>query len=332
MPTVVDLFAGQGGFITGFNMVPGWRHLAAVEIEEKHCAILRVVYPDVRVITNDVSKVNWDVELRGEAVDCVVGGPPCQPFSRGSNHRNGWKDAQNGIPAFVTAVQKIQPAAFLLENVPRVWWKEHRHHITDVIQQFIQMGYKHTVAVTYDAADFGAPCHRRRLFVFGTKHEHKLPVKTHAKMHVGARDYLVPLLEAKEPDGAPLPEWVKSKIKGGRGDIIIDCKQGNKMGRQYVSLDEPCFTLVASQGIRHRIRWNGQYFRMRAGEAAALQGMDARCTVEGIGNAVNAWQAEAWANSIKQYLESISNLNATHESAAQPPLFDTEIAPLVSTA
>jgi hypothetical protein len=167
------------------------------------------------------------------------------------------------------------------------------------------------------------------LFIYGTRFDHKWPVKTHAQNHVGSRHYLVPLLEAREPDGRPLPEWVKPKIKGVKGDIIIDCKQGNKVGRQFVSLDEPCFTLVATQGIRHRLRLNGRYYRMRAAEAAALQGMDPRCTVEGIGNAVNVWQAEAWAKIIRDYLLSLKDNHDSQGRYKQARLFHTEIAAVV---
>ncbi len=299
---VIDLFAGQGGFIAGFNKVNGWEHFLAVELAEKHCKVLREVHPNIPVSQEDVASIDWKRKINGTEIDCVIGGPPCQPFSQGNNRRNGWDDLRNGIPSFVKAVKSINPKVFLLENVSRLWGGNQKHHIQELIDELIDFGYTYTDAAILDAADFGAPCHRRRLFVYGTKQPHKWPVKTHKGKPVATREFLVPLLKQRKPDGAPLPEWVKPKIKGTRGDIIIDCKQGNKMGRQYVSLDEPCFTLVATQGIRHRIRYNGKYYRMRVPEAAALQGMDPRCTVEGIGNAVNTWQAEAWAKVIKDYL------------------------------
>lgn len=303
---IIDLFAGQGGFIAGFNKVDGWEHFLAVEIAEKHCKVLRDIYPDVPVSQEDVASIDWKKRINSTEIDCVIGGPPCQPFSQGNNRRNGWNDPRNGIPSFVQAVKNINPKVFLLENVPRLWGGNQKHHIQELIDELIDFGYTYIDATILDAADFGAPCHRKRLFVYGTKQPHKWPEKTHKGRSVAARDFLIPLLKRREPDGTPLPEWVKPKIKGARGDIIIDCKQGNKMGRQYVSLDEPCFTLVATQGIRHRIRYKGKYYRMRASEAAALQGMDPRCTIEGIGNAVNTWQAEAWAKAIKDYLLSLN--------------------------
>ena len=299
---VIELFAGQGGFITGFNRVNGWKHLLAVELAEKHCNVLREVHPNLPVAQEDVALIDWATKVHGEEIDCVIGGPPCQPFSVSNNRRNGWDDERNGIPAFVNAVKSINPKVFLLENVPWLWWGDQQHHIQELINDLVAFGFTYTDAAILDAVDYGSPCHRRRLFVYGTKQPHKWPVKTHKDNPVAARSFIVPLLEKRNPDGGGLPDWAKPKVKGVRGDIIVDCKQGNKLSRQYVSLDEPCFTLVATMGIRHRIRYKGRYYRMRAAEAATLQGMDPRCTIEGIGNAVNAWQAEAWAKTIKEYL------------------------------
>lgn len=233
MCRLLQIYLQVRGGIAGFSTADGWNHLAAVENAEKHCQVLRRIFPDLNVLTMDVAQVDWPSVLQGKEVDCVIGGPPCQPFSRGDSRRNGWDDDRNGIPIFVEAVRAIRPKTFLMENVAALWWEKYRHHIEEIITQFKVMGFAHTEAVMFDAADFGAPCHRQRLFVYGTQFPHNLPQKTHTDKNVAARQYLTPLLEARDPDGAPLPEWVLPKIKGPHGDIIIDCKQRNKMGRPF---------------------------------------------------------------------------------------------------
>ncbi len=124
MPSIVDLFAGEGGFIAGFDKAEDWNHLVAVEIDEKHCRVLREIFPGLNVLPMDVAKVEWPCILNGKEVDCVVGGPPCQPISRGDSNRNGWADPRNGIPTFVEAVRAIRPKTFLMENVAALWWKK----------------------------------------------------------------------------------------------------------------------------------------------------------------------------------------------------------------
>ena len=180
---LIDLYAGQGGFITGFNRVDGWEHFLAVEITEKHCNVLREVHPSVPVLQKDVALVNWEEALNGTEIDCVIGGPPCQPFSQGNNRRNGWDDPRNGVPTFVDAVKKINPKAFLMENVPWLWGSSQKKHVQELINELIEYGYTYTDAAILDAADFGAPCHRRRLFIYGTKQPHEFPVKTHKDNH-----------------------------------------------------------------------------------------------------------------------------------------------------
>lgn len=52
--------------------------------------------------------------------DGVIGGPPCQAFSRLRHivEANGYKTAPNLIPEFERVVREAQPAWFLMENVP----------------------------------------------------------------------------------------------------------------------------------------------------------------------------------------------------------------------
>ena len=51
-----------------------------------------------------------------ENIDIIIGGPPCQPFSRFGNQM-GMEDARDGFPIFIDAVRRLQPRVFLFENV-----------------------------------------------------------------------------------------------------------------------------------------------------------------------------------------------------------------------
>jgi DNA (cytosine-5)-methyltransferase 1 len=52
--------------------------------------------------------------------DGVIGGPPCQAFSRLRHlvEANGYQSAENLIPEFERVVQQASPPWFLMENVP----------------------------------------------------------------------------------------------------------------------------------------------------------------------------------------------------------------------
>ena len=47
---VIELYAGQGGLIAGFNRVSDWQHFLAVEIIEKHCNVLKQIFPNLTVL------------------------------------------------------------------------------------------------------------------------------------------------------------------------------------------------------------------------------------------------------------------------------------------
>jgi DNA (cytosine-5)-methyltransferase 1 len=50
------------------------------------------------------------------AAPVLIGGPPCQPFSVGGNQK-GLKDARDGFPIFISAVERLRPEIWLFEKV-----------------------------------------------------------------------------------------------------------------------------------------------------------------------------------------------------------------------
>lgn len=194
----IELFTGAGGLALGLEK-SGWHHSALIERNEHACSTIHLnealghpltkgwrLYPeDVRTIRfSDLS----------DHVEMVAGGPPCQPFSLGGKHR-AYQDKRDMFPEAVRAVRELHPECFVFENVKGLLrqsfasyfhyiilqltypmlvrkqdeeWASHlarleRHHTGDIERE---LSYR-VVYRLLDAADYGVPQHRHRVFIVG---------------------------------------------------------------------------------------------------------------------------------------------------------------------
>ena len=163
-PTALDLFAGAGGLSLGLQRA-GFQTVCAVESDPdaartyaSHCAGTEV--REGRVEGQDFG------EFRGR-VSLVCGGPPCQPFSSGGLRR-GESDDRNGLPSFVRAVESVEPEAVLVENVPGLAVGKRKEALEELVSDLKSLGYRAEWEVL-NAADYGVPQSRRRLFIVGLR-------------------------------------------------------------------------------------------------------------------------------------------------------------------
>ena len=92
MPSAISLFTGAGGLDYGFEAA-GFRTNAAVEFDAACCATLRanrrwpVIEADINgVTTADILNV---AGLAPDSASVLIGGPPCQPFSKSGYWASG---------------------------------------------------------------------------------------------------------------------------------------------------------------------------------------------------------------------------------------------------
>lgn len=111
---VLDLFAGCGGLSLGFEAV-GFRTIGFEMVDEAVDTYNRNLKGKCY---NQFLEVGFDYP-EVEDIDIIIGGPPCQPFSRFGNQK-GMEDARDGFPIFIDAVRRIQPKVFLFENVANI--------------------------------------------------------------------------------------------------------------------------------------------------------------------------------------------------------------------
>src|SRR5262249_30145415 len=120
-----SLYSGAGGLDFGFEAA-GFHTAIAVEIDPLCCRTLRrnrdwqMLEGDIhRFATQDILNAG---KLRAGAGDVLIGGPPCQPFSKSGYWVRGdalrLRDPRaTTLEAYLRVLEEVQPRAFLLENV-----------------------------------------------------------------------------------------------------------------------------------------------------------------------------------------------------------------------
>lgn len=178
-PIGVDLFAGAGGLSLGFEQA-GFDVVAAVEIDPVHCAVHEYNFPNSAVICASVVELTG-AEIRRRAgigdqeIDCVFGGAPCQGFSMIG--KRVLDDPRNQLVFhYVRIVKELKPKYCVFENVKGLTVGKHKQFLAELIQALGDAGYD--VLLPYqvlNAADFGVPQDRRRLFLIGTRRGETMP-------------------------------------------------------------------------------------------------------------------------------------------------------------
>jgi DNA (cytosine-5)-methyltransferase 1 len=212
----VELFAGAGGLALGCQMA-GFQSLATVERDRWACDTVREnkqrgheLVADWNVYEGDVREFDWSVVTEG--VTLVAGGPPCQPFSAGGLARAA-DDPRDMFPATAEIIAGLKPKAFIIENVrgltraafadyfeyiqlrlavPTVTakrgeeWMGHllRLRAATESRRRFDLSYR-VVATLVNAADYGVPQQRYRVFIVGFREDldvdWKFPTASHSK-------------------------------------------------------------------------------------------------------------------------------------------------------
>jgi len=178
-PIAVDLFAGVGGMTLGFEKA-GFDVLAAVELDPIHASVHEYNFPFwttiCQSVTQTTAKKIRELSTIGERdIDVVFGGPPCQGFSlMGKRHLDD--DRNSLISHFLRLVIELQPKFFVMENVRGMTIGKHQNILHSIIHKFKRYNYQVTEHYqVLNAANYGVPQNRRRLFLIGCRHEFTLP-------------------------------------------------------------------------------------------------------------------------------------------------------------
>lgn len=164
---VLDLFAGCGGLSLGFEAV-GFRTIGYEMVETAVETYNRNLKGKCH---NQFLTVGFDYP-EAENIDIVIGGPPCQPFSRFGNQM-GIEDSRDGFPIFIDAVRRLQPKVFLFENVANILGR-HKWYLDLIVAELKKLGYIVEYRVL-NAVNYGVPQNRERLICVGHRASFRFP-------------------------------------------------------------------------------------------------------------------------------------------------------------
>ncbi|MCD5415005.1 MAG: DNA cytosine methyltransferase [Clostridiales bacterium] len=201
----IDLFAGCGGLLEGFEKQGSYGTLACVEWEKAPCDNLinrlqtKWKYKDAesKVIRFDVQRTSEltvgyenDIEygshkgldklIGDKKVSLIIGGPPCQAYSLAGRIRdaNGMRDDYRNylFESYLKVVEKYKPNFFIFENVQGMLSATPKGtQITDKIRDsFEKSGYKvisNFREAIFDLSEYGVPQNRKRVIILGVNKE-----------------------------------------------------------------------------------------------------------------------------------------------------------------
>lgn len=162
---VVGLFSGCGGLDLGFKQA-GYDIIWANDILKDACETYKLNIGN-HIINEDITKINLETI---PSADVIIGGPPCQGFS-GIGKRDPNDDRSALVYSYLDVVNRIQPKIFLFENVTGIkssTASDGSKVIDNLKKAFEDIGY-HINIYTLNAADYGVPQKRKRVFIIGNK-------------------------------------------------------------------------------------------------------------------------------------------------------------------
>lgn len=241
----VDLFSGAGGLLQGL-LKADYNVLFSVEIDKAAVKTHYENFPDIPVFDDDIRKLTKEKMLeytRGNEVDLVVGGPPCQGFSVFGKRRfintqgyNPKEDDRNKLVyEYIRVVKELKPKYFFMENVKGFLSLDKGLFVEEVIKEFKSIGYEKIEFGIFCAADYGVPQKRYRMLMIGNRlgQDIVFPKSTHSDTpslfenpYLTVGESIMDLVELSEDE---IPNHVPLKHKEIVSERMSYVKEGSKL-------------------------------------------------------------------------------------------------------
>jgi len=245
---VVSLFAGCGGADLGvlgglrfLNRTYG-RHTAEIthasDIDQRAVATYNANF-ETPAQNIDVR----DLDLTGIRGDVLIGGFPCQSFSTVNPTKDPSDSRGQLYLQMVRLTREVSPKVFIAENVMGFARLAGGRYLDAAVSEFTALGYR-VQHQLLNAADFGVPQLRKRLFIIGVRDDLRsdfaFPQPTHSDsgLHLPRHISLGKVIESLEP---PNPKYYFSKR------AVDGVKRAKKNMKRAVAqdLEAPCLTITS---------------------------------------------------------------------------------------
>jgi DNA (cytosine-5)-methyltransferase 1 len=175
-PIIVDVFSGCGGFGLGAELA-GFQSAIAVDIDPTLQSAYALNFPRTKTLQQDITTMEasaWRFLLGKTKIDGLIGGPPCQGFSRiGKNDKSDPRRTLVGH--FFRTVNLLQPRFFVMENVEGLLDAGNREALDSAIDT-VSGNYTILNPTIVDASRFGAPTKRKRVIIIGYQKSNMDPI------------------------------------------------------------------------------------------------------------------------------------------------------------
>lgn len=338
----LSFFSGGGGLDIGAQMA-GIKVLTSLDFEKDAIETLKMnpFFAHTKHRLDDIRNVKasdfTEVIKRNNPEKLVLlGGPPCQPFSKAGY----WKtlpqrlcpdDPRNMIGAYLHIIDEIRPDGFILENVESILHPHNIQTVYDLEEALDKMNY-HFKLIKANACDYGVPQKRKRVFFIASRKEIDIdPVVTNFQDPKDSQKGYERVIDwigrfdndtyASEFDSTEgLHHDALIQVPPGGNYISLSEKRGHipglfKAGTRYwtflLKLHPylPSWTIIAQPG-----HWEGPFLwnnrRLRNCELAAIQTFpidykfygSLRSVHKQIGNAVPCLLAKSMCNYLKSVI------------------------------
>ena len=155
----LSIFSGCGGLDIGSHQA-GIPVLGSLDFDKDSTETLKnnSIFKKTKVFHTDIS--DFDVQKYKEILKnnkhekfILIGGPPCQPFSKagywvGNDTRKKDKDPRNMVGEYLRMAKELKPDGFLFENVESLLHPSNKHVVDEIIKYVEKLGYSTKIIKT----------------------------------------------------------------------------------------------------------------------------------------------------------------------------------------